>query len=250
MRAPRQSNATTAAGAVAKKVLHHRRGRQQGKGRVQVRHVDELPTSGALPCQQGEENTRDAVQRSAGIIGDEVERNCWRPVGLADQVEYTGDGQEIDVVGRLVPVWTVLPITAERAVNEARADALQRLVVAAKARHNAGPEAFDQHVGVGRELVQQLLAVVLLQIDGDAALVTIDELKSRSPFRLCHLLRRRPRRRFDLHHFSAHVSEHHGAKRARGHADELENFEAFQGTGHGFTNSFWINGQRAVRGCQ
>ena len=184
------------------------------------------------------------MQGGAGIIGNEVERNRRWPVGLADQVEHPGDGQEIDVVRRQLVIRAILPVAAERAVNEARVDGLQRLVIAAKARHDAGPEALDQHVGVGRELMQQLLPVWLLQIDGNAALVAIDELKNRPAFsgrclrRFCRSWD--CRRRFDLQHLGAHVGKHHGAKRTRRHADKFEYLQSFQGPGHGFSKSLWL----------
>ena len=230
---PAAKNALAPAGhgPVGKIVAHIGRSRQQGDGGVEVGHVDQLALAGAFPSEQREHDAGHAVHGRSGVVGDDIERNGRRPFGLTDQVEHAAESQIVQVVGRVVPVRSVLAKAAQRAVHQARVEFAERVVIAAQAPHHPGPKALDQHVMVFGQVLQDGLSGGFLEVEGDAFFVAVGEIGGqllgliggRRGARAGQLARRR---RLDLEHLGAHVRQHHGAERPRSHPGQLQDFDS------------------------
>ena len=59
---------------------------QQREGGIEIRHVDVLATSGAVPGKQREQNAYDPMHGSTAVIGNDVERNGRRTAHFTNEV--------------------------------------------------------------------------------------------------------------------------------------------------------------------
>ncbi len=110
-----------------------------------------------FPGEKGWQYTHRSVHGSAGKIGQEIQRDGRRLSGPADQIERTGNGDIVDIMSRILAVGAVLPVAAERAVDDARVDLADRLVVDAHAFYDPGTEAFHDNIGIFGQPVKYLL---------------------------------------------------------------------------------------------
>src|SRR3990172_1165405 len=172
--AAEEAGATTGGQAVAEEEAEVRRGRKQGERGVEVGHVHVLALPGALAGEERQHDPERAVEARPAVIGDDVQGNGGFAVGLPDQSQNARERQIIDVVGRVVAVGAVLAETGKRAVDDARIELPDRLVIAAEPLHDAGAEAFDNHVCAGGKLLEDRLALGRLEVQRQAPLVPVD----------------------------------------------------------------------------
>src|SRR6185369_8074265 len=95
-------------------------------------------------------------------------------VGLAGDRHETAEGLGERVETGLLPPGAVWPEGGDRAVDEARVHALDRVVVDAEPLGHPAPEALDDHVGPRGEPAERVPALRLLDVETDAALVAVD----------------------------------------------------------------------------
>jgi len=77
-----------------------------------------------------------------------------RRVGRPHQPQQAAIGQIVHVVTYHVAAGAGLAVAADGAINQARVELAQRLVIHAQAGSHAGPEAFQHHVRCARQLVK------------------------------------------------------------------------------------------------
>src|SRR5262249_21303285 len=133
------------------------------------------------------------------------------------------------------------PERGDRAVDEARVGALDRVVVDAEALRHPAAEPFDDDVGPGGEAPEGVAALGTLPVEAERALVTVDRevqhafaVANRARVYGAAGVRRLPR--FHLHDVGAHVGQVHAADGAGDQVGELEDPHAVQrwaqGVGH------------------
>ncbi len=88
-----------------------------------------------------------------------------RAFGIARHAHRARHALDDLIVSRSMGQRTVIAESGNGAVDEARIDFEQRLRAQAQAIHDARAEVFDQHVRVGRELAQDLLAGLMLEVE-------------------------------------------------------------------------------------
>ena len=105
-----------------------------------------------------QEDAHHPVHGRPTIVSDEVERDGWRLVRRANQVQHPTDRQIIEVVRWQIAVRAVLAKAAERAIHQTRIDLAECGVIRAQTLHHSWSKPFHQYVGVGRQLLQDLLS--------------------------------------------------------------------------------------------
>ena len=96
--------------------------------------------------------------RAAAEVGDQVQRGDRRPVPVSDRGQRTGLRQVVDVMARGHRQRAVLTPTGDAGEDQPRVDRGAVLGSDAEPLAGARPEAVEQHVGLGREVEQQLAA--------------------------------------------------------------------------------------------
>src|SRR6185436_15422326 len=94
-------------------------------------------------------------KRAAEQVGD-LKVPQHRRIRRADLLADAGVADVIDIVPRAHRVRAVLAVTRDGAIDDARIDRRERVVVHAELRHDTGPEAFDQYVRGLRQPEQHL----------------------------------------------------------------------------------------------
>src|SRR5262245_39741852 len=72
--------------AVGKSIGQEGSSGQQRESGIEIRHVDVLTTSGAVPGKQREQNACDPMHGSTAVIGNNVEWNGRRPARFSNEV--------------------------------------------------------------------------------------------------------------------------------------------------------------------
>ena len=174
----------------------------------------------------GEHSRCDVGDRDADARGRSVYGTCD-----AHQAAFALDDR---IVPRAVCVRTRSAVSADRAIDQLRVHAAQIVIAQAEFIEIARAIIFHQHIGDRRELADDLLPFLRLDVDGHTALVPVrhDEIRRLAgifPIRLAHE-RRSPAARFiaadrtlDLDHVRAEVAKHHRAVRSREGAGDIEN---------------------------
>ena len=103
-----------------------------------------------------------------------------RVLGIDEQAKEAARGLGDGVEGRPVAIRPVRAEARDRAIDQARIDALQPLGVDAEPRGHAGAEVLDEDVGAGDQLVERGEIVRLLGVERDAALVAVVGLEVRA----------------------------------------------------------------------
>ena len=109
-------------------------------------------------------------------VGEHERRQRRRPVGLADDVGEAAHRLGQRAVAGPVALGPAPAVAGDVQHHDVRVAGVHRLVVDAPALEGARPVADDQHVADGEQLVEQLLALGLAQVERDAALVAADAL--------------------------------------------------------------------------
>jgi hypothetical protein len=181
------------------------------------------------------------AQRAAAGLG----------VGAAGDAHHAGHGLHHEVVARALGIGAVLPEAGDRAVNEARVEGAQALVVQPVLLQAPDLEVLHHDVGLQCHLLDERLALGRGHVDGDRALVAVagrEIAGLRGVVALGVLQKgRAPLARvvtqagaLHLHHIGPQVGQHLGAPGASEHAGEVEHLDARQGAsgggaiGHGY----------------
>src|ERR1035438_10002494 len=103
-------------------------------------------------------------------VGELEPGHLRRSASWAVHAEYPRARQVVEVVTGAAGERTVLPVSRQRADDEARVRLAQSRVPQAEALEHTGPELLEQHVVASRELEQRVTPSLLLQVEAGAAL--------------------------------------------------------------------------------
>ena len=124
----------------------------------------------------------------------------------------------------------VLAEPGDAAIDDARIDLAQALIVDAELGLDVGAEVLDHDVGLRGEALEHLEALRVLQVERHRALVAVQILEVRAMARAARLLAGRVlQQRIDLDDIGAPVGELPHAGRPRTDAGEVEHGEAGKG---------------------
>src|SRR6185369_1501844 len=87
----------------------------------------------------------------------------------ADRVQHAVERDVVDVVAGLLTAWAGLTPAGHAPVDQFVVDLRAVLRAEPEPLGDAGPEAFDQHVGLGHQLQHELATFVALEVGGDRA---------------------------------------------------------------------------------
>ena len=169
--------------------------------------------------------------QAAHQVGDGDAGDRGPAVVAQGQAQHAGHRLEREIVRGAAGIGAVLAEGADRAIDDAGILRLHRLVADAEARRDAGPERFDQHVGLAGEPKEIGAALLALQVEHDALLAArhVAEEHRRA-------LVGRPdvaagialARRLDLDHLGAVIGQRRGEVRPRQEPREVDDLDAFE----------------------
>ena len=181
----------------------------------------------AAHVQRGQDALQRRMQRTVARGRHRGER---RPAAIGDQareLEHAAGLRRDDALVTLqLRPRTAGAEAADRGVDEAWIELACLLVTEAEARHHAGPEVLDQHVGRGHEFAGGGAAVLGLEIEHAAALAAVPEAPGGMP------AERVPRGRLDLDDLGPVVGEDHAGEVAVHAPREVEHAESATGSHH------------------
>ena len=218
---------------VADGFVHHVVVEQRERG-AQHRGLDQLPLAGALAVV---ERARDRHRRGQPRrVVDDRRAGVLRGalvVGAADHGHQPGVGGHRAVRRRLERSRALAAVGADLAVDEAGVEGGEQLVTHAEAFRDAGPHVVHQHVEARDEALDQRLAALVLEVDGDRALAAVERLEALAlaGYDGADVAVVLALARLDLDHVGAEVGEVDAAVRPCGDLRELEHAHAVEGTG-------------------
>ena len=140
--------------------------------RVHQRHVDVAALAGVLALLQRRRDGERGID-AGEHVGERDAEPHRLAVGRAGDVHDAAHALHQQVVAGAVRVGPVLAEAGDRAIDQPRIVRREALVVEAVLRQAAELEILDQHVGARRELLDDALAFLGLEIDRDRALAAI-----------------------------------------------------------------------------
>ena len=217
---------------------------------VHQTHVHPLPFAGngaGVDCGKDAngymKSAQNITQRRTGTGG-------LSALGTGDG-HHTAHGLSQDIIARAQVVGTVAAEAGDRRIDDAGIDLLQDIIAQPQLVHHAGAVVFHHDIRFFDKLLEDLLALRGLQVQGDPLFVAVDVGKI-DAFPLTIQI-------FgteggiaagvvtafgdlDLDDVCAHVSQHHGAEGAGKHTGQVENGQVLQC--HMFTHVTALHPQR------
>ncbi|OIQ66162.1 hypothetical protein GALL_522720 [mine drainage metagenome] len=191
--------------------------RHQRGGAIAHCRIHDLSLAGILRLQECGEHADDEVKRAAAEIADQVER--WdRLFGAAGRGPGAGDRDVVDVVAGGQRQRAFLAPAGHAAIDEPRVPRLHYFGAEPEPLHHPRPKAFDQRIGMFKEVEHLRDRRLVLQVE-------FDDLASP------------PGRRFEVlssadaierDHLRAHIRQHHAGKRAGPDAGKFDDPETGQ----------------------
>ena len=203
---------------------------QGGDHAVHQSHVHHLADAGLLGVDvgglhaDGEAQARQHVADGGAAAGGAA-------AGPAGDAHEAAHGLGHDVVAGPVMIGAVLAEAGDAAVDQLGVDFLQHVIAQAQLLHGAGAEVLDEDIGLLYQILEDLLALGGLEIQGETALIAV-EIDEVSAFPV------KTRRigagiitlsgDFHLDDVGAHVREEHRAVRPRQNPGQINYGNAFQ----------------------
>src|SRR5690349_17469987 len=110
----------------------------------------------------------------------------------------------------------------ERAVDEPRIAFMQGGIREAELVQRAWPEVLGQHIAALEEAQDQVAALGVLEVDGEALLVAVED-REEAGAGMFETPRVVAFQRLDFDHFGAEIGEHQATRGAHHHVRELDN---------------------------
>src|SRR5436190_3443451 len=127
---------------------------------------------GAIAYVQGRQDSHTS-EHTGRDIGDRNADALWFAFNLSRHCHEARFGLSHEIVAGARDVGAVLPVAADRAVNQARISGAQRFVVQSLPFQGAWAEVLDQHCRAADKPKQPLLVLRDAEIQRNAVLVTI-----------------------------------------------------------------------------
>ncbi len=185
------------------------------------------PLPERLPLPQRREHADEQEHRPAAEVADEVQRRHRPLAGPADRVQHAVERDVVDVVAGLLAARAVWPHPVIRRVDQPLVDLGAVLGAEAEALGDAGPEALDQHVGLGDQPQHQLAALVALEVRGHRPPVAQQVVAAGLGRRSGPLAGP-----FDADDVGAEVAEDHRGVRTGADAGQLDDAQSLQWSSH------------------
>jgi hypothetical protein len=209
---------------------------KQAEGKQLLRDVDALAEAAALDVAQRGQRADGGVERCRQIAEDAAHTQRRLASSAVHRPQAAG-GLRGAVVCGAQRVRALMAVAADAGVDQPWIQRLEHRPAEAELVHRAGPEVLDQHVGLGRQLAQQLLALGVLEVEAHALLVPVvlREVAAAGITALGVAQARREAahvvgiaRVLDLDHPRAEVGEHLRAVGAGHHAGDVDDGDAVQ----------------------
>ncbi len=150
-------------------------------------------------------------------------RDDGRTARRAREADHAREAQVVEVVPDAVAIGPVLAVAGDRAVDEARIDGAERLVVDPEARRRPGARALEHHVRLARQAMEDGAPLGRLQVERQAPLVPPEERDAHA-----HGIGGG----VDGEHVHPQVRQQHGAERPRQLPRQIQHPEPRKRTGH------------------
>ena len=204
---------------------------EAGEG-LQHRHGDVLALArGLLMPQRGQGG--DDREQAAGLVGDPRRQGPKIGARRGERGQTVGAAAGLDqVVERLqAGVRTLGGVAHGLDIDDVRLDRCHRVIAEAQPPDGVGAHVVDEDVGGGDQLAQGAAAGLVLQIEGDRALVAVERDEGRT-----HRLRAGglavalavPGRLLDLDHIGAEIAQGLGAVGAEDELGEIHHADAVE----------------------
>jgi hypothetical protein len=207
---------------------------QQAGRRVQHGDVDPLAAAGTLASLQRGDRADHGVQ-AGEIVRHDRAADRGRAVGRPRQLLETGQRLDHRIVGGAFGPGPFLAEAGDPYHDQPWIDFLQRFPAEAHILHHAGTEVLHQDVGPGDEFPQHRLAVLVAQIDRQAALGAVDGHEKHAVgladlgIGHAHAVAGQA---LDLDHVGAGIAHHLGRVRTGGEARQVEDADSLQRPAH------------------
>ena len=155
--------------------------------RLQERSLHPLALAGDVAFQQRGEDAERAKQ-PGGEIGDRDADPHRALAGRAGDRHQPAHALGDLIEARPLVIGPVLPEPGDAAVDDARIDLAQALVVDAELAFDVGAEVLDHHVSLLGEALEHFQALRVLQVERHRALVAVQILEVRALARTARLL--------------------------------------------------------------
>ena len=199
--------------------------------RVLHRHLQPPSLAGAVALVQGAEDRRRHQHAGAGVAKAEA-RLDRRPVGLAGDADRAAGGLRDHVEGQPLLMRAAGAEALDLAIDDARVDFLDQLVIEAEALDRAGRHVLDRDIGLLQHFLDDIEPLRRFQIDRQRLLVDVELVEI--PRVVVGLAGAQPAagiaapRVLDLDHLGAKPGQHLGRGRARLELGEIHHLDALQ----------------------
>ena len=189
--------------------------------RVDHGKIDELAFTRSFAMEERHHDGERGTDPTR-VVRDRVAGNLRRTFAIA---RHVGDAREtlvVEIVGDHLAVGALLPEARDRNADDVPFDLRKRLVVHLQTLRDAGLETLDDDIDARDELLEDLAARGLLEVDPDAARVAADH-SGGNEF-LAPLARR-----FEFDDVRTEITEDLRAVESRPHAGEVEDLYTLEG---------------------
>ncbi len=199
--------------------------------RVLHRQLQPPSLAGAVALVQGAEDRRRHQHAGAGVAKGEAGLDR-RAVGLAGDADRAAGGLRDHVEGEALLMRAARSEALDLAIDDARVDLLDRVVVEAEALDRARRHVLGDDVGLFDHVLDDLEPLRRFQIDRQRLLVDVELVEV--PRVVVGLAGAQPAagiaaaRVLDLDHLGAEPGQHLGAGRARLELGEIDDLDALQ----------------------
>ena len=209
-----------------------RRPRHEG---VDHGDVDVVALAALLAFEQGHQD-RDQRGRTQRDIGHGQCRQGRRAPAVAPKTQHAGKCLCAHIVRGPLRKRARLPERGQRAIDDARRPRPDCCVPQPEAAHDAGAERIDDHVALFRELQEDLLALVALEVERHRKLAAlgIAEIGGKALYRRPEPARGLALQAFDLDHLRAVIGHREAHPRAGKKAGQVEHADAVELHGPSF----------------
>ena len=217
---------------------------------VHQTHVHPLPFAGngaGVDCGKD----ADGYMKSAQNITQRRTGTGGLPALGTGDGHHTAHGLSQNIIARAQVVGTVAAKAGDRRIDDAGIDLLQDIIAQSQLVHHAGAVVFHHDIRFFDKLLEDLLALRGLQVQGDPLFVAVDVGKIDAFPLTIQIFGTEGRIAagvvtafgdLDLDDVCAHVSQHHGAEGAGKHTGQVENCQVLQC--HMFTHVTALHPQR------
>ena len=145
-------------------------GEHEGAHHIDHRDLDALPLAGLCPVVQ-RRGHRVGDRQPAELVGDEAGQQHRLGAHAAEQVADAAGGLDDVVVCGRIGLLAGRRVAVRPAEHDVGPNLLHGLVVQPEATQRSRPQIRDHHVARGDDVEKRLATALVLEIQGDAALV-------------------------------------------------------------------------------